>query len=356
MFYLQIICQNLFSLFYLGCMGSVMATSKKFHREKENYLGYRHDAIDEFGDVFWYFCAICRRLRINIEPLLLDIKSPFSNTKFLATDLSNWPVAYTLQSGNSLILDQTLLELGQAASSLLDIKKNSPHLKERLSKFLLNYLLSLQASKLSFGEVLIYNLIKTRGRFLPLENQELPSFDIEFEMEEQLPREFEILLSQRKSGKTYIQYRGVFIGDPLTDNIIDKDGYRYHDVFHFSHAAILHWSPVFRALIKHKRKSDPLFDETQDSGRAIVVEEGLTAWIFSQAKRVGFFEGRNTISFDILKTVQRFISGYEVEKCPLKLWEKAILDGYKVFSEVKKNDGGKIIGDLNKRTINYEKL
>jgi hypothetical protein len=64
---------------------------------------------------------------------------------------------------------------------------------------------------------------------------------------------------------------GVFIGDPLTDNILDRDGYRFHDVFHFAHASILHWSPTFRALIKHKRKSDPVVDEAQDSGRAIVV-------------------------------------------------------------------------------------
>ena len=39
------------------------------------------------------------------------------------------------------------------------------------------------------------------------------------------------------------------------------------------------WSPTFRALIKQKRKSDPKVDDAQDGGRAIVVEEGLTAWV-----------------------------------------------------------------------------
>jgi hypothetical protein len=48
------------------------------------------------------------------------------------------------------------------------------------------------------------------------------------------------------------------VGDPLTDNIADRDGYRFHDVFHFAHPAVLHWSPTFRALVKRKRKSDPL--------------------------------------------------------------------------------------------------
>jgi hypothetical protein len=148
----------------------------------------------------------------------------------------------------------------------------------------------------------------------------------------------------------------VFIGDPLTDNISDPDGYRFHDVFHFSYAAILHWSPVTRSLIKHKRKSKPTYDEEQDGGRAIVVEEGLTAWIFSRAKELNFFENQDKISLGMLKTIAQFVSGYEVEKCPLKLWEKAILQGYSVFRQIKGAQGGWIVGDRVLRTISYEAL
>ena len=146
----------------------------------------------------------------------------------------------------------------------------------------------------------------------------------------------------------------MFIGEPLTDNILDPDGYRFHDVFHFAHAAILHWSPVFRALIKQKRKSDPEIDEAQDGGRAIVVEEGLTAWIFSRAKHLNFFDGQDPISFDLLKTVQQFVQGYEVDACPLSLWERAILDGYKVFRKVRENNGGIVVGNRAARTIEYK--
>ena len=53
--------------------------------------------------------------------------------------------------------------------------------------------------------------------------------------------------------------------------------------------------PLTRALIKHKRKSKPDYDEAQDSGRAIVVEEGLTAWIFTRAKELNFFEGQDRV-------------------------------------------------------------
>ena len=127
-------------------------------------------------------------------------------------------------------------------------------------------------------------------------------------------------------------------------------------MFHFSYAAILHWSPTFRALIKQKRKSDPIFDKTQDGGRAIVVEEGLTAWLFSYSKGLDYFEGHDGVSFDVLKTIQKFVQGYEVEKCPLKLWEDAILQGYAVFRQVRRNNGGIVVGDRKMRTLSYRSI
>jgi hypothetical protein len=148
----------------------------------------------------------------------------------------------------------------------------------------------------------------------------------------------------------------VFIGDPLTDNIGDPDGYRFHDVFHFAYAAILHWSPVFRALIKQKRKSSARHDEAEDGGRAIVVEEGLTAWIFSRAKDLRYFEGHDRVSYGILKTIQEFTTGYEVSRCPLKLWERAILQGYRVFRELRDSRGGWVVGDREDRSLRFEPL
>lgn len=163
-------------------------------------------------------------------------------------------------------------------------------------------------------------------------------------------------MNQRGSGRSYLQWNGVFIGDPLTDNIADPDGYRFHDVFHFAYSAILHWSPVMRALIKHKRKSKPDYDEAQDSGRAIVVEEGLTAWIFARAKELNFFDGQDRVSLGMLKTIGEFVIGYEVAQCPLKLSERAILDGYEVFRQIRAAEGGWVIGDRALRTIRYAPL
>jgi hypothetical protein len=236
------------------------------------------------------------------------------------------------------------------------VNKNTDHNFECLVEFARIYIQSLQSIGLSFAKIARENIKKAVGRFEKPNITTLPDFDAEFREEEQLPRSFEIEITQRDSGQSYLRWNGVFLGSPLTDNIRDPDGYRFHDVFHLAHAAILHWSPTFRALIKHKRKSDPIFDEAQDGGRAIVVEEGLTAWLYSYSKGLDYFEGHNGVSFDVLKIIKKFVNGYEVQECPLKLWEDAILQGYQVFRQVKKYNGGIIIGDRELRTLSYRKI
>ena len=94
-----------------------------------------------------------------------------------------------------------------------------------------------------------------------------------------------------------------------------------------------------------------MIEQAQDSGRAIVVEEGLTAWLFARAKELNYFEGQQGVSFDLLKTVQEFVQGYEVDACPLKLWEIVILQGYSIFRQVRANDGGVIRGNCKDRTL-----
>ena len=345
----------LFGLF--GEVGGVMAAAKKLHREREIFAGFRQAAVDEFGDVLWYFAAIARRLSLTIEEVFLSAARRHSrDSAVVANSAPEWPLATASRIDPSPALDPTLLRLGRRASDLLELADTLEPSKELLTAFAECYIEALQASGLSFAEVAIYNAEKTRGRFCSAPAGSLPTFDSEFEEEERIPDNFEITISQRKSGRTYLQWHGVFLGDPLTDNIADPDGYRFHDVFHFAHAAVLHWSPVFRALIKHKRKSVPIIDEAQDGGRAIVIEEGLTAWIFSQAKQVGYFVGRHGVSFDLLKAVQKFVAGYEVDQVPLKQWESAILQGYSAFIQLKKNNGGILTGDRQSRTLVYRSL
>ena len=339
-----------------GEVGGIMATAKKHVREKSAYPGFRLAAEEEFGDTLWYLAAICRRIQVPLEEIFTEAANHgnFKNVG-AASDIATGVLAYiAVPVAPPISLDATLVRLGQAAAALLG---NKPE-RADLVAFARAYLDAIHAAKLAFSDVARGNLRKARGAFLEPQAVDLVGldFDSTFGIEEQLPRAFKIRVNQRGSGKSYLQWNGVFIGDPLTDNIADRDGYRFHDVFHFSYVAVLHWSPVIRALIKHKRKSNPSYDEEQDSGRAIVVEEGLTAWIFSKAKELNFFENQEKISLGILKTISEFVSGYEVEKCPLKLWEKAILEGYAVFRQLKSNQGGWIVGNRELRTITYMPL
>ena len=340
-----------------GEVGSVMAIAKKPHREQDSYVGYRHALIEEFGDVLWYFVTLCGRLNCEIEKIFLRVGAGEGYSKIVAaSDLADGPISHINTANDLPSLDETLLGLGAAAAALLDIAGPDEFNPDLLHNFTTQYLHAVQTAHVPFAQIVHTNIVKTRGRFLEPDLSSLPKFDNTFSKEEQLPNNFEIKIQERKSGKSYLQWKGVFIGAPLTDNIVDADGYRFHDVFHLAHAAILHWSPTFRALIKQKRKSDPIYDDAQDGGRAIAVEEGLTAWIFSRAKDINFFEGHDRLSFDLLKTVQQFVRGYEVEVCPLNLWENAILEGYKIFRQVRKNNGGIVVGDRGTRTIKYREL
>ncbi|WP_443478354.1 nucleoside triphosphate pyrophosphohydrolase family protein [Novosphingobium aerophilum] len=336
-----------------GEVGGIMSASKKHVREGDAFPGYRKAAEEEFGDTLWYFTALCRRLGHPLEDIFADgIANGGYKRVGVASDYRLGALAQILVPEGAVNLDLALFDLGRGAADLLG---ESPA-RTDLVAFAGYYLKALSGAGLDFSTVVRANIKKTRGAFLAPDPASLIDFDRDFLPEEQLPRQFRIKVSQRASGRTYLQWNDVFIGDPLTDNIADRDGYRFHDVFHFAHAAILHWSPVVRALVKQKRKSRKEFDEEQDCGRAIVVEEGLTAWIFARAKDLNFFEDQHQISFGVLKTIGEFVSGYEVSSCPPKLWEKAILDGYKVFRQMRAAQGGWIVGDRDARTIHFEPL
>lgn len=337
-----------------GEVGSVLTTAKKKNRDGMSY-DYQGAITEELGDAVWYFFRLVDRLGFSISDLMPSQFWVGRVSLLLATDNPQSPVAQAPVT-HDLDLPIVLSELGRSAAKLLDDAHGDVDaVKTLLQEFFTNYLNTLQATDISFSEVLKNNLMKTEGRFVLPDFATLPRFDNEFEPDERLPEQFEIHVVERPNGKSYLKWNGVFIGDPLTDNIEGEDGYKFHDVFHMAHAAILHWSPTFRALIRHKRKSDPKYDEQQDGGRAIVIEEGLTAWIFSNAKHAELFQGRDKLSFDLLKGIKQFVTGYEVQECPLSLWEKAILDGYRVFRELKEHRSGVIIGDREKRSIEYKR-
>ncbi|MEV5840958.1 pyrophosphatase [Streptomyces sp. NPDC051985] len=215
---------------------------------------------------------------------------------------------------------------------------------------------------LSLEEILSDNVRKTRERFLrPATPPPHPLFDENVSAGQQLPRSLDVTFTDtlvEGKGKLPVQtvriYRGnEAVGDPLDDNSDDDDNYRYHDVFHLAHMAVLGWSPVMRSLLKMKRNTDRDVDRIQDGGRAIAVEEGMTAYVFSMARAHSFFSTAAAVPAEIVKACQAMTAHLEVSRRSAQDWEYAILAGYRMFEELTANKGGTVHLNLHARTITY---
>lgn len=210
-------------------------------------------------------------------------------------------------------------------------------------------------SGLKLTEIAEQNLQKTRARWLPQAG--FPHlFDESFPIAEQLPREFVAEVRDYDEGerkRTELFINGIQVGNHLTDNAYTDDGYRFHDIFHLSYAVLLGWSPVLRANLRVKRKSNPKTDEVEDGGRAVAIEEGICALIFSYAQEHAFLESVGVIDWSLLRTCQEMAAHLEVSNRTLYEWEQAILCGYRVWQAVRKARGGTIKCNLAERVFAY---
>jgi NTP pyrophosphatase (non-canonical NTP hydrolase) len=206
---------------------------------------------------------------------------------------------------------------------------------------------------LDLAQVAEQNLAKCEGRWGGLPVRE--PFDAGFPEGERFPRQFAIDFltyhDEDNLPKVRVMYRGKQFGDDLTDNAHVKDGYGYHDVIHLAFVAILGWSPLVRKMLKVKRKSDAKVDQVEDGGRAIATEEGLSAMIFAYARDYNFFEGKSSVSTGLLRMIKNMVRHLEVSACSPGEWEHAIIEGFRVWREVKKRRGGTVDVDLAKRCI-----
>jgi NTP pyrophosphatase (non-canonical NTP hydrolase) len=212
---------------------------------------------------------------------------------------------------------------------------------------------------LDLDEIAEYNLQKVRERWQSSQSQNAPyCFDAKFEEDQSLPRQFEInIIEELVEDKAVVRvlFQGEQAGNDLTDNSHYPDGYRFHDVFHFSYAAILGWSPVTRSILKRKRKAEVNVDEVEDGGRAKAIEEGVAALVFSYAESHDLLKTVNEVDYSLLKTIAYMSQKLEVRACSSGDWEKAILQGYEVWRQVCDNHGGVIVGDIDKQTLTYRK-
>ena len=321
-----------------GEAGSVFAEIKKKGREMEAYPAYQHRLIEEIGDLLWYLS----RLADTLSPSALNEMS---------TSVEPDPI----QRDDALT---DAFALGESAGGLFKAlrqgdrdaaAKQLPAIWDAIRR-------TAAGSGIDLEKAAEWNLKKIRSRW-PEEKTFALLFDDDFIPEEQLPRTLEMEFREiDRAGRKFVLLRcnGINFGDRLTDNIEDPDFYRYHDVFHFAYMVYLGWSPVVRALLNCKRKSEPRVDENQDGARARIIEEAVSAIVFSRAKEMKLYEGIDHVDYDLLKTIQEFVRGFEVDVVPLWQWEIAILQGYCVFQSLKSNCGGRVRLDLLNRTLRYQ--
>ena len=323
-----------------GEAGSILAELKKKDREREAYPFFQERLVEEIGDFLWYFA----RLTTVLVPSMVE---GFDDPAAQET-----PAAKNDPSG--------VLALGAAAGDLLgrlqqghdsDVAAQLVAVWRALGRIAVTLRIDLRRAAEKNRE-------KTRSRW-PEKAQFRRLFDDDDGIpdEERIPRKLKVEFKEiNRRGKSVVILRsnGLNLGDRLTDNIEDEDFYRFHDVFHFAHAVYLGWSPILRGLLKCKRKSDPEADENQDGARAGIIEEAVAATVFSRAKEMRYYDGVDRVDYELLKTVTELVRGYEVDEVPLWQWEAMILNGYRVFRELRKYRGGKVSLDLLNRHLGYE--
>ncbi len=185
-------------------------------------------------------------------------------------------------------------------------------------------------------------------------------FDEGCSPEEQIPRHFTVSFEEIGTGDKG-EVRVVFnnekqLGDIINDNAYKNDFYRYHDIFHYSFAALLGWSPCTRAMMKRKRKSNELLDEIEDGARATITEEALSMIIFNEAKRKNYFKDVAKVSRTTLKFIKEMTENFEVNVRTTKEWKQAIIKAYEVFRFLIDNKGGIVEFDTLNKKINYTSL
>lgn len=211
---------------------------------------------------------------------------------------------------------------------------------------------------LSLTEVAELNLRRTRERWAP-QGQELPAglLDDAYPRSEQLPRTASVRFREfvlEDGVKVELSHEGKQVGDYLTDMNYSDDGYRFHDVFHLTYAAMLGWSPVTRSFFKVKRESNARVRQIEDGGRAAVLEEGLSAFVFNYAREESFLEGVTELDSTLLRTVASLVSHLEVRARSIKEWEQAILRSYEIWRQMRVHRGGTVHLNLANRTIEFE--
>lgn len=325
----------------LGELGSLATVIKKRLRDGGAYAGAINDLAEECGDVLWYIAAIATHYGLELSHAVENcyFKEPVGGVNGHL-----WSLIETVMVLNSVLAaDDEFFEV------------NPEDLEGTLGETTLMLLHAVKREGLELDQILASNLQKTKGLFWEVTGP-APHRDSTYEPYEQLPRTAVIQFLQRSRGsipEVLLRMNGHNVGDRLTDNSVDPDGYRFHDALHLGYVAVLGWSPVMRSLLRLKRKSNSAVDEQQDGARAIVIEEAITQQIFNQANDHNLFRGVARLDYNLMKWVQKMVRGLEVDSSSAAEWQRAILQGYGAFRALKENSGGFLAIDAERRELRF---
>lgn len=398
----------------VGELGSVVAAVKK-HLLGNAGLERRDTSTDEIaeelGDVLWYCFALHRLvsrgeasnlLLFNIAALSEELSGKTKQaqrfrellgsqkTKDFAQAAENQLAAgmlefadyqrtafLTARSESEILIEICLALMSQFGAELL--REYLPAYEKELNQRVAD-----RPAHTVLGEVMwhvaalatIYGLdleqlaAKNREKLLYRLDREKPTplHDTHYPEHEQFPRHFEVHIVTAEPGRSQMFFDDRPLGDKLTDNAYEDDGYRFHDVMHLANAAKLGWSPVLRDLMRRKRRSDPKIDEVEDGARAKIIEEAVIKMVHSEAVQVALAKGlpptdadaifsdRSEISFSFLKRVRAMVGGLEVARNRGWEWEDAIVAGHHIFRQLRQEKEGTIVVNLDNRSITFNHL
>ncbi len=397
-------------------IGSVISAVKKQKlgeggkRDTAEGILTRHELKEELGDVIWYCFALAALeegsqeniLAQQLQNLLRQLQRDDANTAFFVEQLDKtslekfrseaeiFPkkkrgtfedfqkIAYlTARTKSDELVEICLVVLMQLGTQLMRLllteseRRLHDQVQDRkvldiLGEIAWHLAAIATVYKLSLNEVAAENIQKAQLRRLttkptPLHDENRPE-------SQRFPRRFEVKFLTVGQRRSRMYLNGRQFGDDLTDNSYEEDGYRFHDVLHLANIAHLGWSPVFRGLMKRKRKdpNDPKIDEVEDGARAKIVEEALLKVIHSEGDDIAaivhprmapkdrpMFTDDVDIPLLFFKLIRRYVKGLEVEKNSFEEWKAAIRDGYQIYRQLAEHGQGTVTLNLQKREITY---
>lgn len=394
-------------------IGSVVAAIKKRllgEGGAEAWNVPNDEIIEELGDVIWYCFSLARianidkpvnifahdianlkreigaedaraeRIRGVLDPTkrddFLQAAESFPKRTKVMTFEDYQPIAYltartedrTLVEVCSAVLWQLSAQLFRRMLPAIELELNKALIDRPINDVLgeiawhISALASIYGIKLS--DIAQKNMEKVSYRLD--RRHPTPLHDSKYPPSEQLPRVFEVAFVTVAKGRSRMYLEGRRLGDDLTDNARDDDGYRFHDIMHLANVAKLGWSPVLRGLMGRKRKSDPTTDNVEDGARAKIVEEAVIKAIHSEGERLAATQGPMPadvpvrlfscpadITFRFLKFIHNLVTDLEVENNRAWEWEEAILHGHEIFYRLRCEQQGTVAVDLDKRLISF---